>query len=60
MKSGFRSSELYVAIAGVIVGFLKATCCPDFPEESLYILVTYIASRGAVKAVAASGKSNPQ
>jgi len=54
MKSGFKSSELYMAIAGVVVGFLKATCCPDFPQESLYALVAYIVGRSAVKAVAAN------
>ena len=57
MKSGFKSSELYVAIAGVIVGFLKATCCPDFPEESLYALIAYIAGRTAVKVVDANAQN---
>ena len=54
MKSGFKSSELYIAIAGVVVGFLKATCCPDFPEESLYALIAYIAGRTTIKAVEAN------
>lgn len=49
MKSGLKTTEFWLTLITAALGVLKATCCPDIPEESIYTAIAYILGRSWVK-----------
>ena len=50
-EPGRKTSEFYVTLLTMVLGFLKATVLPDIPEEAFYTVIAYIGGRTARKMV---------
>jgi hypothetical protein len=48
ITNGLKSSEFVVAVVTFVVALLK-NYFPEIPQESFYIAITYILSRGLAK-----------
>lgn len=50
MKDGVKTSEFWLSIISIVLGFVKAYLLPDFPEQAFYAVIVYILARSGVKA----------
>ncbi|GAH30677.1 unnamed protein product [marine sediment metagenome] len=49
IKRGWKTTEFWLSIAGIVLGLVKNYALPDIPDEAFYVIISYILGRALTK-----------